>query len=701
MVTRAAHTRFAGIISKRLWFSASSPASLPFPASSRNGSSLSSGCRQDGGSDLPKKNRRAAVRLGIAAVVIALAVSGVVFVWANADARENLVQCAQTAAAVIDRNAVSRLSDLLVANNVPAVLQSPDFPLVKQQLRAVRDANPDCRFVYLLSESQGRGVYLVDAEDEASQAYSAPGDDFGEVPPDAEESLRAGHAIVGGPAIDKWGMWISAMVPVFDGNGGRVVAVLGMDVAAQAWPAKFLPYVMATGAGSLMLIGLLASSIKLRRKDVEDELRHFASHDFLTGVPNRYALEVFLNAVNLPGQEQKTTVGVLDIDNFKVINDSFTHAVGDKALLRLVKVIRDNLRQEDFVARLGGDEFALVFPGMPLDEAKEAAIALREAVQASPFAVGEQSLDLTISVGLAEIDPAYGAEVTLSRADMALYAAKRAGRNKVLCYSRSLPAQAQQVDAQRMLPLVKSAIASDRLVIHLQPIVESDTGDVKCYEILSRIRDDDGSLIYPGAFLPVAEQHGLVASLDRKVVAAAVSLLVERHNLRLFVNLSQSSVGDPDALDFIRQTVADAGIEPARLGFEISEAVASTDLDSIGEWIGKLKVLGCPIALDDFGAGYSSFLRLGTLPVDYLKIDGAFVRDMDTEATHKAFVQAMNDMAHAVGKKTVAEFVESDAIRSMIKEMGVDLGQGYHYGRPAPVEDWKSTWRHPRAKVKS
>lgn len=631
-------------------------------------------------------------KVALVACLIGLLLTAVVVVRAAADTRVDLARRATTAAAMIDRDAVSALAAIVAAGRPEAVAGTPEFAVVREQLRVIRSANPDTRYMYLLGESQGRAVYLVDSEDEDSPSYSPPGQDFGYAPPQLVGTLKLGTPLVTGPALDQYGMWVSAMAPVLDRKTGKSVAVLGMDVAAVDWLKGFIPYVLATGAGSLLLLGLFVSTIRSGQKQVEDELRHYASHDYLTDVPNRFALDLFLREINLgPGPGERATVAIVDIDNFKVINDSLTHSIGDRVLTRLVDIIRAKLRPQDFVARLGGDEFAIVFPATQLAEARDIARSLREAVQTSAFAVSEQPLDLTVSIGLAETGAPGDAESVLSRADIALYAAKRTGRNKVVCYDSGLPVQGEQVDVQRVIPLVKSAISADTLVLHLQPIVDSATGDVECYEVLSRIKDEDGALIYPGVFLPVAEQFGLISELDRRVVKGAIALLEEGPDLQLFVNLSQSSVGDPEVLEFIRHALKTSWIDPSRLGFEISEAAAAADTSTAAQWIASLRSLGCPIALDDFGAGYSSFMRLGSLPVDYLKIHGSFVRDMDTEVTHKAFVQAMNDMAHAVGKKTVAEFVENDRVRLLVRELGVDFAQGYGLGRPAPVEEWRKS----------
>ena len=637
-----------------------------------------------------RQNRFVTGAVALVAVVIGLAVTVLVMMRVTADNKEGLMQRALTAAAILDRNSTVRLSTMAISGDVAGMATTSDLALLREELQAVRLANRGCRFVYLLGEMNGQPIYLADAESEDSPAYSPPGEKFGEVPQYLVEILRQGRPYVAGPALDKYGMWVSAFAPVRDLNGD-VIAVLGMDVAAQDWIMKALPYGAFTALGSALILVLLVSAIRVRQKESEAELLHFASHDFLTDLPNRYALEMFLKeTADGRWKDKRSSIAMLDIDHFKIVNDSFTHAEGDKVLIAVAAIVRSELREQDFLARLGGDEFAIVFPGTPLPEARDVARAIREIVQSTPFSAGDRPLDLTVSIGIAQtgVGTTLKPELALSRADMALFAAKRTGRNKVVVYDRDVQAHSSQVDAQRVIPLIKSAIAAGNLVIHLQPIVDSVSGHVSCYEVLSRIKDADGALIYPGVFLPVAEQYGLIAELDRKVTTAAVKMLEDRPDLHLYVNLSQASVGDQDVLDFIRQTLKSTWVDPSRLGFEISETAAVTESAAISEWVGEVKKLGCPIALDDFGAGYSSFLRLGNLPVDVLKIDGSFVRDMDVEASHKAFVQAMNDMAHAVGKKTVAEFVENERIRDMVKEIGVDFSQGYSLGKPAPVEEW-------------
>ncbi|MGI6667311.1 MAG: putative bifunctional diguanylate cyclase/phosphodiesterase [Bacillota bacterium] len=628
-------------------------------------------------------------KTALAALLVAVVLVGVIVARAVKDARTSLIQRAMTGSAMLDTDALKHVLTLATGGRLADIPGDPGYLLLKSQLRVFRDANSDCRAVYLLTELPGGPAYLADAVDEAHPEHRPLGASIGDVPSVYAERLRRGEPILALPTVDVWGVWVSAVAPVFD-EKGVPVAAFGVDLAVGDWAKGLLPYVLSAAGGSMLFVGLFFSTLRSGQKRVEDELRFMATHDHLTGLPNRLALEQYLGSLH-PDQFAGSTVAILDVDNFKVVNDSFTHNVGDTTLVRITETIKGQLRGKDFIARLGGDEFAIVFPGTPLPEAGEIARQIREAVQGSRVAVGSDRLDLTISIGLAEIGSSQDADVALSHADMALFAAKRTGRNRIVVYDRGLPAERTQVDAQRMVPLIKRALAGDTLVLHLQPIIEAGTGDVLCYEVLSRIRNEEGELVYPGDFLPVAERFGLISELDRRVVRETVSLLEKRPDLTLFVNVSQTSASDRDFLEFIRATLRATPVEPSRLGFEITESAAARDTVAVREWVSALKELGCPIALDDFGTGYSSFLRLGSLPVDFLKIDGAFVKDMDTDPTHRVFVQAMNDMAHAVGKKTVAEFVENEKIQAMITELGIDYGQGYGLGKPAPVDHWETT----------
>lgn len=628
----------------------------------------------------------ASPRISLVALLVGLILIGVVVTRAVQDTRISVVRRTSTVAALLDKAALESVVLAASEDRFHGLTGTASYIMLKDQLNLFRQANPDCRAAYILGRSATGYVYLVDADDPQAAAYCSPGESFGNIPEGYVERLMRGDSIVAPPTLDEYGMWVTAVVPVY-GKSGSPVAALGVDLAAGDWLLGLLPYILSTAGASVLLLGLLVSSIRAAQKGVEDELRLMATCDPLTGLPNRFAMDEYLCCLSADVQEP-VTIAVLDVDNFKVINDSFTHSVGDRTLIKLTETIQSKLRENDFLSRMGADEFAIVFPNTSLAEALEIARDLREAVQETRIPAGKETLDITVSIGLAQMGYGRDAEAALSHADVALYAAKRTGRNKVVAYDRALPAEMNHVDVQRIVPLIKSAITDGHLVLHLQPIVESATGKVQCYEVLARIKDLDGSLIYPGAFLPIAEQFGLISELDRSIVKKTVSLLEERPDLTLFVNVSQTSASDRDFLEYIKRTLRTSWVDPSRLGFEITESAAASDSAAVSEWVLALKELGCPIALDDFGTGYSSFLRLGSLPVDFLKIDGAFVKDMDTDPTHRAFVQAMNEMAHAVGKRTVAEFVENDKIRAIIKELGVDYGQGYGLGKPAPAEHW-------------
>jgi diguanylate cyclase (GGDEF)-like protein len=412
-------------------------------------------------------------KTALAALLVAVVLVGVIVARAVKDARTSLIQRAMTGSAMLDTDALKHVLTLATGGRLADIPGDPGYLLLKSQLRVFRDANSDCRAVYLLTELPGGPAYLADAVDEAHPEHRPLGASIGDVPSVYAERLRRGEPILALPTVDVWGVWVSAVAPVFD-EKGVPVAAFGVDLAVGDWAKGLLPYVLSAAGGSMLFVGLFFSTLRSGQKRVEDELRFMATHDHLTGLPNRLALEQYLGSLH-PDQFAGSTVAILDVDNFKVVNDSFTHNVGDTTLVRITETIKGQLRGKDFIARLGGDEFAIVFPGTPLPEAGEIARQIREAVQGSRVAVGSDRLDLTISIGLAEIGSSQDADVALSHADMALFAAKRTGRNRIVVYDRGLPAERTQVDAQRMVPLIKRALAGDTLVLHLQPIIEAGT----------------------------------------------------------------------------------------------------------------------------------------------------------------------------------------------------------------------------------
>jgi len=272
----------------------------------------------------------------------------------------------------------------------------------------------------------------------------------------------------------------------------------------------------------------------------------------------------------------------------------------------------------------------------------------------------------------------------LALADNALYTAKERGRNRVVLAQPDEDIAEALSKTNQTVGLIRSALKENRFTLYFQPVFSFTAGKIIHYEALLRLRRENGEIILPGGFIPVAERFGLMAQLDRWVIEAAFKTLREHPDLNLFINLSGTSLGDDTLLDLVESLLRNSGTNPSRIGFEITETAAVKDLAQAERWIQRIKGLGCKFALDDFGIGFLSFSYLRTLPVDYLKIDGSFVKNIDSDDNHRAIVQAMNSVSHTLGKKTIAEFVENEKVVRILQDMGVDYGQGYYLGMPAP-----------------
>jgi len=423
------------------------------------------------------------------------------------------------------------------------------------------------------------------------------------------------------------------------------------------------------------------------RKNAEKQVHFCNTHDFLTHVPNRYYLEEYLSKrIENAGDKYKGALLFIDVDNFKVVNDSFGHAVGDKLLIEIVQSLQNALRQGDFLARLGGDEFAVVLANVSLEEAKVIATKLLNELRNQEFIIDEKghSFNLTVSIGITIIDSSVDTQELFVYADLALYNAKEEGKNRVVAIKTG-EEKNKLSGANKIVKLINDCLKENRFILYYQPVFKKDEG-ILHYEALLRIIDDNGQIIYPSSFMPIAERFGLMSQIDRWVVKSAVETIKEKPEISVFINISSISLGDEELLRFVESTIKESEINPERIAFEITETAAIRDLVQAEEWIRHLKKLGCKFALDDFGVGFTSFTYLQRLPVDYLKIDGSFVRNLDTDYTQRALVQAMNGVAHTLGKVTIAEFVENETIWQTLHGLGVDLGQGYFLGRPTPLE---------------
>ncbi|CAG0986477.1 partial Cyclic di-GMP phosphodiesterase PdeB, partial [Gammaproteobacteria bacterium] len=372
---------------------------------------------------------------------------------------------------------------------------------------------------------------------------------------------------------------------------------------------------------------------------------------------------------------------LLDLDHFKVVNDTLGHGAGDVVLVELARLLGTLRRPGDELARLGGDEFVIVLEGIPAEAGRMVAERVRRAVHEHRFDVGGRRFDLGVSVGVVPIDGRLKPAALLALADSALYAAKEKGRNRVVLSDGSV-APTQLSEASLWASRVKDALREKKFVLVYQPILRLESGRTAHYEALLRLADGDGTLVAPGDFLPAAEQFGLLAQVDAWVVDEVLSILRTRDNVEIFVNLSGASLGEEGHLAAMEERIRESGIGPGRLAFELTETTAVRDLIGAREWMRRLRDLGCRFALDDFGIGFSSFSYLQGLPADYVKIDGSFIRDLETNPSNRALVKAIDTVAHTLGKETIAEQVESREAVAVLRELGVESGQGFALGTP-------------------
>lgn len=438
------------------------------------------------------------------------------------------------------------------------------------------------------------------------------------------------------------------------------------------------------GEGAITHMIAIAQDVTERRQQ-EEHLRFLALHDPLTGLPNRRALQDGLEQLLLRStRERPGAMILLDLDHFKVVNDTLGDTGGDELLIALTRLLQTSLRSGDLLTRFGGDQFAVLVNSITVEAARTRAESLRTAVSEFRFQRGELSLNVSASVGVAMIDGTLDASGVKALANAALVAAKEAGKNQVALYRSERDKPTDLVEENRLAAMIKEAVREDRLCLYFQPVVHLGTGAAHHYEALLRLRQADGTVLPPAAFLGAAERFRLMPVIDHWVLDSALSLLEKHPRLHLFVNLSGQSLSDETLLAYAETRLRLCSDKARRLAFEITETAAVRDMERVRLWMGQLKALGCRFALDDFGIGFSSFAYLRALPADYVKIDGSFIRNLDTDPTNRSLVEAMYTAAHTLGKVVVAEWVENEAIGQVLKEIGVEYGQGYCWGQPVP-----------------
>lgn len=431
----------------------------------------------------------------------------------------------------------------------------------------------------------------------------------------------------------------------------------------------------------------------------EERIKYLANFDELTGLINRSRfielVEEWANTAS--GPERRAVMCLIDMDQFKLLNDTFGHGIGDEYIRRVAKVFEGVLMEirgkarasfdgEPLLSRLSGDEFAIYLPGLTEAEGIEIAEQIRKAVEGFYFT--EASSSLTSSVGLAALSGRVNVKDLLTKADAAMYRAKELGRNKVHVY------RAEDQDLEKMhsrlawRERILQGLKEDRFTPWFQPLLDLKTGTVHHYEALARLIDSDGKVLLPGAFIDIAERFGIVGLIDRRIIKKTMEtqarMMKKGILLSFAMNLSGKDLGDPELLDYVKASIIETGADPKSLVFEITETAAISDLDKAMKFVSSLKELGCHFSLDDFGVGFTSFTYLKELKVDFIKIDGSFIRRLHENPNDQVFVKAITDLAKGLKIKSTAEFVENEESLKLLKAFGVDFAQGYLIGKPSP-----------------
>ncbi len=405
---------------------------------------------------------------------------------------------------------------------------------------------------------------------------------------------------------------------------------------------------------------------------MSDPLDHLAEHDLLTGVYNRSRLVIELDRqLSYTARYARTgALLTLDIDNFKLANDTYGRAAGDVMLKAVSESLRARARTTDVVARLSSDEFALILPEVNEDEAQIVARDIR-----SVLCERQIGPPIMVSIGIALLtgEDEVAADDILTRAQIALYEAKELGGDQARVFT------GQATGALTWVQRIRTALAEDRFVLYGQPIADLRTGRITHHELLVRMLSEDGDIIPPAAFLPMAERFGVIGEIDRWVTGAGLRLAIDGEGVA--INLSGYSIGDQSIVAEIRSAIAD-GVDPGKVIFDVTEAAAMTKLEATRQFAGTLYGLGCSLALDDFGTGFSSFTFLKHIPARYLKIDMGFVRELASSRLDHQVVKSIVGIARCLDKRTIAEGVQDADTLGVLKAIGADYAQGFHFGAP-------------------
>jgi diguanylate cyclase (GGDEF)-like protein len=490
-----------------------------------------------------------------------------------------------------------------------------------------------------------------------------------------------------------------ALVKAFDPNIPFILVSgsIGEEIAVEAMRSGAHDYVLKGNLARLLPAidrELREAENRRAHRAAEEKIRHMAFHDSLTGLINRGEFERRLVAAVSGAKDEGENHALLyiDLDQFKLVNDTCGHLAGDQLLIRVASRLQRRIRDSDTLARLGGDEFGVLLKNCRIDRAKQIATNLIETVNDFLFVWEERTFKVGMSIGLVDVGYGQDAQSLLRMSDMACYAAKDRGRNRVYAYSEGDAELSQRFGELDWLQRLNAAIAGDSLLLYQQHI-QSLQGGPGHSEILLRMRGEDGELISAASFIPAAERYNLMPDVDRWVIRNTCDQLRrlghspqgDAAGAAVFINLSANSLSDPDLVAYIEEQLARHQLNPASIGFEITETATIADFDCALEMIAALRRSGFGVALDDFGTGMSSFSYLKALDIDYIKIDGSFVRTMLEDKMNCAIVEAINTIAGVAGIQAIAEFVETGPILDRLRDLGVAYAQGWAVHRPEPL----------------
>ena len=551
--------------------------------------------------------------------------------------------------------------------------------------------------------------------------YSAMFDSIedGIVATDTEGRIRfvnpVAESIIGRSEQELQNLPIGEALEIFDSQAGLLdFSDLG-EIPSEDLPFRFQDTILVNFAGDKIHVDGSFSIIRDQRNTIEgsvvalhdtsmvkhlsDRISYQASHDILTGLANREAFSHRLNALMQNTMDASITHALLyiDLDQFKVVNDTLGHRAGDEMLLQATSIIKSMIRSSDFCARLGGDEFGIILSNIPIGQAKQISERLLNRLKNHKMVWEDKVFTINSSIGLVKIDmDSQDIQAILAAADDACFTAKEEGGGKIKLYDSTSNIFLKRRNEMTWISKLNSAIEDDRLVLYYQPIITLNPERYTTVknEILLRLVSPEGDLIMPGDFIPAAERYNFMPTIDKAVVRKSLKAIASiihqapEEDIMFSINLSAGTLANEQFLETIAGLVSASGIPPRYICFEVTETATISNMQITNNFIREMRDKGYSFSLDDFGSGFSSFNYLKTLPVDYLKIDGTFVSDMDTNPVDRSMVEAINNLGHIIGTITIAEFVRSKEIMLLLKDIGVDYAQGYEIAAPTPLSQF-------------